>query len=291
MTEHSKRSRKLFGSFAETISNQMATMDYNEDDDDTSSCSDSSLSDPEENPFTTSLGSFPCPSMDIFKKYDIPMSSHLSVVFEEEDECETSFSDNESENDCTREGGTLPENEIEENNEEATENDLQNTNSPKILGEIASISCSTTVGSSSDGTCQTISAMALSFDTASVTSDGSKHSEEELDSRLSAILAMKEVIFEQREVIRDITKDKRRLSLKLDQRKKNNRKLRKRNQHLEEELKSLTEELLNTRMELIQQKEDAEVVQYSKGQESFIDVLNRINEKRKAQSKLMRQQE
>jgi len=315
--EHSKASR-IQGSFAESISMEAgdasSVLGISEDCDcdcdcDASSTSSSSEEDSSPHIHSSQQGSFPsCPPSVEQKKSLGVVSMPLPVVFEEEDECDISVSnidDNEKEEE--QEDGEGHEEKVVEEGTKTVDVDPQKRNNPEeamtTKDTIESgfyYSSSKTVCSNMDATCQT-AAISISQDSASELSSEittSKNLEDELDSRLNAILALKEVVFTQRMAIKESTKDKQRLFSKITQRDKINRKLLQRNKELERELTKV-KKLLQAANAKLSQKQDREEEQIDvqvvetddestvgrRKEESIFDLLHRMNEKRKKQKK------
>ncbi len=158
-------------------------------------------------------------------------------------------------------------------------------------------SSSKTICSNTDATCQTLP-VSISQDSIGDVSLEYSYSNtcttqkvnEELDSRLNAILALKEVVFAQRLAIKHSTKEKQRLATHLSQRTRRNQKLHQRNQRLEKELASMKEQLRLANSKLLKyelQQEAEHCEEYSvQEQESIFELLHKINDVRKTEEKI-----
>jgi hypothetical protein len=313
MSSSSQQQQPPQGSFAESIQTNINETNNNDCDYDcdASSCSSSSSGEDEcessssSSPTSSSskhlnahAGSFPssCPSMENASLGVVSMP--LPIVFEEEDECETIVSnieDEEQEREQSQEQESL---QLDEDGQEIIPNPEDEDDSEE---EHEREPCAKTVCSNTDATCQTIP-ISLSQDStisantesasvsASVTSIDHTHPtiqnfEEELDSRLNAILALKEVVFAQRMAMKESTKDKLRLSSKLANKNKLNKQMCSRNRHLEKELALVKEQLrvATSKLLLIEEDNEEEEKEEVVEKESIFDVLHRINEARKSE--------
>ncbi len=311
--QHDKASSQIQGSFAESISMEGDAAALNAIEDcDASSCSSSSDEELTPHLHSSQQGSFPsCPPSVEQKNSGLVVSMPLPVVFEE-DECETSVSniDEEEEEDeqgkeMERAAGDNTKNVHvgpQENDHEAVLEDEDasvDSGAPKLTKdtiESGFYSSAKTVSSNTDATCQT-APISISLDSTSEASaeiiTTTKSMEDELDSRLHAILALKEVVFTQRMAIKETTKDKQRLISKVAQRDRINTKLLKRNKDLERQLASLREQLDAANLKLSQKvqeegQNDPYVEQVDddstlgpRKEETIFELLHRMNERRK----------
>ena len=121
---------------------------------------------------------------------------------------------------------------------------------------------------------------------------------QELDSRLNAIIALKEVVFTQRMKVKETTRDKKRLEKKMAHRDKVYRDIQRKNHELERQVAKLKEQLTaaNSRLSVSQQLTyhdgDADdecsnsnstfsSAMVKRESESIFEFLDRINERRK----------
>ena len=145
---------------------------------------------------------------------------------------------------------------------------------------------SKTVCSNTDATCQTVP-ISITQDSSTICDLSidlsSSKLEDELDSRLNAILALKEVVFAQRMSIKSSNKERQRLLSRLNNRNKMNKKLNERNRKLEIELALVQEQLRVANSALLKHELKQEVSNdYSpQEQESIFELLHKINEVRK----------
>ena len=245
-----------------------------------SSCGSSSSSTEELSSSIEELGSFPITvtSSNSMIHHHYPMMS-LPVVLEEgeedDDECSTFTSG------------------IEEDHDEKEKVLSINIDQLTDLNKTDQNNKSTTICSHSDETCQT-ALLSLSFDSASVDSTDFKDCsstttttkveklEEELNSRLNAIIALKEVVLRK-------NKENKRLRGKVSKKDKLNQELQKRNNDLEKQLADVKDQMrlisLNgdTKSEHFNDEDETVDGRSTKedNHESIFDLLHRINELRK----------
>lgn len=320
------------GSFAESISTIPIHTHDDNDDCDASSCSSSSSEDesqPSDIPTCTSTqdeqGSFPSSSSSSSSSVMVGVShfmTSLPVVFEEgeeeEEECEQDDNDNvqfgnihstQEEEDCLEHDSSTQSQKTSELK------DLTNTITPipKKIGNANTyeqILCpsNNTVCSNTDSTSQTAQdsisdgddggsvenySTIGSIGTTETSNKRLQQLEEELDNRLNAILALKEVVFTQRMALKASKRDHERISKKLVHQTNLNKDLYKRNMDLERKLAKMKVQfrLVNTtKSEGATQNDENDKKAKVSSRSSSIDregtilkLLNRINEDRKCE--------
>ncbi len=319
------------GSFAESISTIPIYTHDDNDDCDASSCSSSSSGDesqPSDIPTCTSTqdeqGSFPSSSSSSSSSVMVGVShlmTSLPVVFEEgeeeEEECEQDDNDNVqfSNIHSTQEEDCLEHDSSTQSQKTSELKDLTNTITPipKKIGNANTyeqILCpsNNTVCSNTDSTSQTAQdsisdgddggsvenySTIGSIGTTETSNKRLQQLEEELDNRLNAILALKEVVFTQRMALKASKRDHERISKKLVHQTNLNKDLYKRNMDLERKLAKMKVQfrLVNTtKSEGATQNDENDKKAKVSSRSSSIDregtilkLLNRINEDRKCE--------